>query len=46
MEESTNDGEIPAMRGTGALRYSFRVEDKMGIKTCSHLKGNRNEVKA
>lgn len=33
-------GAIPAIRGTGALKYSLKVEGRIGMITCSHLKGN------
>lgn len=46
MDESTKDGEIPATRGTGAVRYSLRLEGKIGIKTCYHLKGYNKPKKA
>lgn len=46
IEESTKEGEIPTINGTGACKNSFKVEDKMGIKVCSHLKGNKKDVNA
>jgi hypothetical protein len=36
-------GEMPAIRGTGALRYSLRVIGRIGISTCSHLKGKSSD---
>ena len=46
IEESTRDGEIPAINGTGAFKYYFKVDDNIGISTCSHLKGNKKDVNA
>lgn len=43
---STIDGLIPTIRGTGAVTYSFRVDGKIGIRTCSHLNGKINDKKA
>jgi hypothetical protein len=34
------------MIGTGAVIYSFNVEGKIGINTCSHLKGKTKERNA
>ena len=36
----------PAKNGIGAVRYYLRVRGTIGIMTFSHLKGNRNDVKA
>ena len=36
---------IPTIRGTGAVMYYLSVEGKIGIMTCSHLKGKMKERK-
>lgn len=43
---STIEGWIPTMIGTGAVIYSFNVDGKMGIKTCSHLNGKTKDRNA
>lgn len=43
---STSIGLIPAINGTGALKYSFRVMGRIGMRTCYHLNGNISEIKA
>jgi hypothetical protein len=43
---STIAGVIPTMMGTGAARYSFRGAGRIGMSTCSHLKGKTNARKA
>ena len=40
------DGLMPTIKGTGAAMYYFRVLGRIGISTCSHLKGNTKERKA
>lgn len=37
---SSISGVIPTIKGTGAARYSFRVDGRIGIRTCYHLSGN------
>jgi hypothetical protein len=37
---------IPAIKGTGAVRYSFIVRGIIGSMTFSHLKGKTKEIKA
>jgi hypothetical protein len=39
------EGFMPTIRGTGAVMYSLRVEGRMGIRTCSHLKGKTKDKK-
>ena len=46
IDDFTRDGDMSAIKGTGAFKYYFRVDERMGIKTCSHLKGNKKEVNA
>ena len=36
---------MPTISGTGAVIYSLRVEGRMGMSTCSHLKGKTKERK-
>jgi hypothetical protein len=43
---STIEGFMPTINGTGAAMYYLRVLGRIGISTCSHLKGNTNERKA
>jgi hypothetical protein len=38
-------GLMPTIRGTGAAIYSFNVEGRIGIRTCSHLKGKTKDKK-
>ena len=46
MFESSMSGWIPTTKGTGAVRYSLRVDGRMGISTCYHLNGNTKLRKA
>ena len=39
-------GDIPTIRGTGAVMYSLRVEGRMGMRTCSQRKGKIKARKA
>lgn len=43
---STIAGEIPTMRGTGAVMYSLRGAGRIGMRTCSQRKGKAKERKA
>jgi hypothetical protein len=43
---STMEGFMPTIKGTGAAMYYFKVLGRIGISTCSHLKGNTKERKA
>lgn len=39
-------GDIPTIKGTGAVMYSLRVEGRMGMRTCSQRKGKIKARKA
>ena len=39
-------GLMPTIRGTGAAMYSFKVDGRIGMSTCYHLKGNTKDKKA
>jgi len=43
---STIAGVIPTIIGTGAARYSFKGAGRIGMRTCSHLKGKTKARKA
>jgi hypothetical protein len=37
---------MPATKGTGAVKYYFKFDGRIGISTCYHLKGYNNPRKA